>query len=73
MLTVSVAYWGMSQHDPADLEITVRAAGPTTHKWMLTVGNSAPIRSGIVTGTSDDAYRVAQETRLRLISKGKKV
>ncbi|WP_156175427.1 hypothetical protein [Bradyrhizobium sp. LTSP849] len=65
----------MKKHDPEDLEVSVIAAAPGGKKWRwrLSIANAAPVAKGTATGTRDQAILAAQEARLRLISKGRKV
>ncbi len=61
----------MTRYDPAELQVSAQPAGPKKWKWTLAVGNSAPVKTGIVTGARDDALKAGREERLRLISKGR--
>src|ERR1700739_3041580 len=57
-----------SKHDPSDLEISVSPHGGIDEwQWTLSIGNGAPIETGVVKGSRMDGIRAAREERLRLI------
>ena len=63
--------WRMqSQYDPFDLKISVSPHGGIDEwQWTLSIGNDAPIETGVVKGSRMDGIRAAREERLRLIGK----
>ena len=59
-----------SAYDPFDLKISVNPHGGIDEwQWTLSIGNSAPIETGVVKGSRMDGIRAAREERLRLIGK----
>ena len=57
-----------SKYDPFDLEISVSPHGGIDEwQWTLSIGNGAPIETGVVKGSRMDGIRAAREKRLRLI------
>jgi hypothetical protein len=57
-------------YDPMDLEVSAQPDGNGKWKWAISGGNSAPIKTGVVTGTRAQALATGHEERWRLISKG---
>ena len=59
-----------SEYDPFDLKISVNPHGGVDEwQWTLSIGDDAPIESGVVKGSRMDGIRAAREERLRLICK----
>jgi hypothetical protein len=59
-----------SKYDPFDLKISVSPHGGIDEwQWTLSIGNGAPIETGVVKGSRMDGIRAAPEERLRLIGK----
>ena len=62
-----------SKYDPFDLEISVSPHGGIDEwQWTLSIGNGAPIETGVVKGSRMDGIRAAREERLRLIGNTRK-
>jgi hypothetical protein len=58
------------EDDPFDLKISVSPHGGIDKwQWTLSIGNGAPIETGVVNGSRMDGIRAAREERLRLIGK----
>ena len=59
-----------SEYDPFDLKISVSPHGGIDEwQWTLSIGDDAPIESGVVKGSRMDAIRAAREERMRLIAR----
>jgi hypothetical protein len=59
-----------SEYDPFDLEMSVSPHGGIDEwQWTLSIGDDAPIESGVVKGSRMDGIRAAREERMRLIAK----
>jgi hypothetical protein len=59
-----------SEYDPFDLKISVSPHGGIDEwQWTLSIGDDAPIESGVVKGSRMDGIRAAREERMRLIAR----
>ena len=59
-----------SKYDPSDLEISVSPHGGIDEwQWTLSIGDDAPIESGVVKGSRMDGIRAAREERMRLVAR----
>ena len=59
-----------SEYDPFDLKISVSLHGGIDEwQWTLSIGDDAPIESGVVKGSRMDGIRAAREERMRLIAR----
>ena len=59
-----------SEYDPFDLKISVSPHGGIDEwLWTLSIGDDAPIESGVVKGSRMDGIRAAREERMRLIAR----
>jgi hypothetical protein len=62
----------IEKHDPSDLKVSARPAGNGKWKWTVALGDSAPVKTGIVAGTRQRALATGHGERERLISRGYK-